>query len=627
MSTGPNPDNRGLFKRLTDALFDDVAHQQPADAAAAPDATDAPAAKRPRGGHRDLAHGAFQARIAELIEQGAPAIASKIQLVDLDAIKAELGERWQVIGDKVREVTERTIRRRLAPEDAYVAFDGDSYLLVFANLTEPQARIKAMAISNEIRQRMTGDFNLVERYWVRAFVADLAGTDVEGEPELAALSALLGAKPEVVPGRGAEPVSWSPALPASAGPAPDQTTMVQARFEARVGQLALELSRGSAGKLQLLQLDHIRAELGERWPRAIERVREVAEQVLTRRLDPIDVFAPVDAGSYLILFASLDEDEARLMVAALAREIRDRLLGELGPVVEPEVAAFVAPIGAIVRAGASAPPLDEIDRALSQLENVAPPRDTAKQAELRPRLGEVSVNYRPTLHAKRGMISVFGAQALRLLADGAIRRGTAAYPVNDPPVSFEIDRGVLQQALKDVRRMVRRHERALVCVPLRLQSLIDHSSGQMVDLLRVQRPAVRRHVVIEVAGLLPDAPTARLSEAITAIQPFCRALIVSVPPSFGEFERAARLGLSAVGIELEQTMPPGLTRERVLALLGAFTRGAHAHGMTAHLWSIADAAMLEAGRDAGFDFLNGPALAADISRPHAMRIYTGPAGA
>jgi hypothetical protein len=260
-----------------------------------------------------------------------------------------------------------------------------------------------------------------------------------------------------------------------------------------------------------------------------------------------------------------------------------------------------------------APPLAEIDRVLSEREDVAPPRDTAKQAELRPRLGEISVSYRPTLHVKRAMISVFGARAMRLDADDAIHRGAAAYPAHDPPVAFEIDRAVLQRALKDLRRLVRRSERALVTVPLRLQSLTDHSSGQMVDLCRAQRPAVRRHLVIEISGLLPDAPTARLGEAVAAIQPFCRALMISVPPSFTEFERVARLGVASIGIDLVEPTP-----ERLLPALAGFVRGAQAHGMTAYLHGIADPALLEAGRAAGFDFLNGPAVAAEIVRPLPM---------
>jgi hypothetical protein len=614
-------DKRGLFKRLTDALFDDVAHQ-PVVAEAQPNRAAAPnpAAHPSSTSRRELAHAIFQGRVAELLEQGHTAVVGKMQFVDLDAIKAELGERWQIIADKVREVTERTIQRRLAPTDAYVAFDGDSYLLVFADLTEPQARIKAMAIANEIRQRMTGDFNLVERYWVRAFVADLAKAGADGATELAVLSDRLGAGTELVFSRTAGPSVWEAAgraAPIQSPRAPEQTAAAQARFEARLANISLDARRGTAGKLQLLQLDHIRAELGARWPAVAERVRDIAEQILTRRLAPIDVFAPLDEGSYLILFAALTEDEARLTVAALAREIRDRLLGELGPAVT-EVGAFVAPLTGLLAAIPHPPTVAEIDRVLSQQEDIAPPPDTAQQAELRERLGEVNVSYRPTLHVKRDMISVFGAQAMRLDGNAAIHRGIAAYPPNDPPVGFEIDRAVLQHALKDVRRLVRRTERALVTVPLRLQSLIDHSSGQMVDLCRAQRPMVRRHLVIEISDLLADAPLARLSEAIAAIQPFCRALVIGVPSSFAEFERAARLGLASVGIDLEQPAPPGLTRERLLAALARFSGGAQAEGLSAFLHGIPDREILDAGRAAGFDFLNGPALAPEIARPVAM---------
>ncbi|HUA52906.1 MAG TPA: hypothetical protein VMB81_12130 [Candidatus Sulfotelmatobacter sp.] len=614
------PDRRGLFKRLAEALFDDVLHRTPA----APDSVPEPAPPR-SDKRREIAHAAFQGRIAELLEQGHLAVAGKLQFVDLEAIKAELGERWQVIADKVREVTQRTIERRLAPGDAYVAFDDDSYLLLFANLNEAQARIKATAIAMEIRQRMTGDFNLVERYWVRTFIADLANAAndrpvSDASSALAALSARLSATQELTTARAvsSEVPSWDQparAVTAPQGWTPDQTAAAQARFESRVGEVARRLGRGATGKLQLLQLDNLHAEFGERWDAIADRVRTITEQVLRTWLAPIDVFAPLDDHAYLILFADLVEDEARLKVAAIAREIRDRLLGALGPLPEPTVEAFVAPVSAVVRSRIESPTMETINRALAEADDVAPARDTAAQAELRPRLGEVSVTYRPTLYTRSRMVSVFGAQAMRLAASGTILRGVAAYPTNDPPVAFEIDRAVLQRALKDGRRLVRRSERALVTVPLRLQSLIDHSAGQLVDLCRGQRPAVRRLIVIEIAGLLADAPTARLGEAIEAVRPFCRALTISVPPPFTEFERAARLGVTSIGIELGSSEAP---MPSLTARLAGFAESAHAQGLTAHLHGIADPMLLEAAHAAGFDYLNGPAIAAEVVRPVAM---------
>jgi EAL domain len=214
---------------------------------------------------------------------------------------------------------------------------------------------------------------------------------------------------------------------------------------------------------------------------------------------------------------------------------------------------------------------------------------------------------------------VFGAQAMRLDADGTIRRGRAAYPANDPPVAFEVDRAVLQHALKGARRLVRRDERALVTVPLRRQSLLDHSAGQIVDLLRAQRPAVRRLVVIEVTELLAEAPTARLGEAIAPLQPFCRSIIASVPPGFVEVERAARLGLASVGLDLADT-----AADATIAQLAGFATGAHAQGMTAHIQGIPDRATFEAARAAGFDFLNSPAVIAEAVRPVAMHPFAEP---
>jgi hypothetical protein len=45
--------------------------------------------------------------------------------------------------------------------------------------------------------------------------------------------------------------------------------------------------------------------------------------------------------------------------------------------------------------------------------------------------------------------------------------------------------------------------------------------------------------------------------------------------------------------------------------------------MTAHLHGIADATLARAAQVAGFDYLNGPAVAAEVVRPVAM--YPDPA--
>src|SRR5260221_9398747 len=96
------PDKCGLFKRLTEALFEDV--EQGADAAATPAAgRHAPA----RANRHDVAHAQFQSRIDALLLTGKPAVAGKIQFVDIDAIRAELGDRWTEIPDKAHEITQR----------------------------------------------------------------------------------------------------------------------------------------------------------------------------------------------------------------------------------------------------------------------------------------------------------------------------------------------------------------------------------------------------------------------------------------------------------------------------------------------------------------------------------------
>ena len=99
-----------------------------------------------------------------------------------------------------------------------------------------------------------------------------------------------------------------------------------------------------AGKIKLIGLDEVKEVLGSRWAAVAARAMATAEHVIRRRCGERDTWSRMADGGFLICFAETTEEEAAFRAAALAREIRTRLVGDG----ETEETANVSAIAAAV---------------------------------------------------------------------------------------------------------------------------------------------------------------------------------------------------------------------------------------------------------------------------------------
>ena len=83
-----------------------------------------------------------------------------------------------------------------------------------------------------------------------------------------------------------------------------------------------------AGQIQLVGLDEVKAALGPRWPAIAEKAMMTAEHIIAARLESGDVFTRTESQGFLIRFADGSEKQASSRAAKIAREIRERLIGQ-----------------------------------------------------------------------------------------------------------------------------------------------------------------------------------------------------------------------------------------------------------------------------------------------------------
>ena len=445
-----------------------------------------------------------------------------------------------------------------------------------------------------------------------------ATAEPEGEEAVAELdSAEAAAADLIVAEMGTPPPA---AAQSSSLRAPAALAAAQAAFEVRLQRIIADNPKATAGKLQLLDLESLKEAVGERWQEVAERAAGIAEQVISHRLAASDVFAPHEETGFIMLFAELNEQQAKLKSAAIAREIRERLVGELGGEDKAWTKAFVCKLPEVA-AGATLA-IADLDQALGKAPDIAPPPAThSTDPELRKRVGEIGIIFRPTLFQPRKLLSIYDCRAQRLDAADRLHVGAHAYARGDAPMVFEIDREVLTMAVRQLRGMAEMNPAPLVQVMLHVGSLLAISGGQLVDVCHNLPPPLRRHLVIELAGLgSTKGLFPRIAEAVKQVQPFCRAVIARVWPGITDVERFARYGFVSIGIDLDDPdirANPGMLKMDILPL----ARLAHAAKLQAYLYGTPSPELARAAAAAGFDYLNGGAIAAEVAQPAPVQAF------
>ena len=83
--------------------------------------------------------------------------ASKLHVLDLAALKSQMGARWARMADPMECFFEGAVRRNLGPGDTYSRQGELSYILMFRNLSPDEAQMKCRAIAEEVSEKLFGD--------------------------------------------------------------------------------------------------------------------------------------------------------------------------------------------------------------------------------------------------------------------------------------------------------------------------------------------------------------------------------------------------------------------------------------------------------------------------------------
>jgi len=91
---------------------------------------------------------AFVDQIRRMLERAPSLHASRLNIIGLKHVKERLGPSWRHVADRANRIARNVIERHLGPGDIYATSGDDSYITVFARLSELEARVKCYLIGN-----------------------------------------------------------------------------------------------------------------------------------------------------------------------------------------------------------------------------------------------------------------------------------------------------------------------------------------------------------------------------------------------------------------------------------------------------------------------------------------------
>ena len=352
--------------------------------------------------------------------------------------------------------------------------------------------------------------------------------------------------------------------------------LAQAAAGARVDRIAsagaqdtLERIQSSAllgtGAVNMIGLDAIRRQLGDRWPAKRARVWEHVELELQRKLGPADLAVRVDDINYLIAAPSAQGFAAQALCLSVLQDVLKFFLGEIKTgdiairtVTELSGGAIVsAPVdlARLPRPGDPPPPepvapASEIAPAAPDalVEHSAPLKDWKPPLAGRTSVIELGLPKKPPFDLKLSVGPVWNLRR-NLITSFLIERSGAPEKA-EPAELAEIDLATFAYAATLLEEHEQQGGPFTLHVPVNFSSLAAQSSRiRLVKLTQSVREAMRASVLLEICGLDAGVPPSRLIEVAGLVRSLCAGILGRVRPSRSALAAVKGCGLRALVIE------------------------------------------------------------------------------
>ena len=558
-----------------------------------------PPAPPPPPAATTLAQG-YESRLTATMAENGSAVSCRMQLVNLDKIAESFGARWPKMEKKVHSIIERILARRLSPADFYVRKGESDYYFLFSGLSEADAKIKCILLSSEIITSLMGDEagkEVLAGLEIKSVALQINGPANGAATTLDALDQLLSRKqgedvladPAPDPGMAAK-TQLKDILPLfeaidrdikrwrQAPPAPGERAEVVARLD------------GVARLLQ--QIGQAFANLPSENP-----VPDGASGAAT--LPAGEQQADAAVWKYMALpgKASPEWQLFHVLPGLIARTLAK---------VEEELKHQTELLGLDVPLGVPSQGPEAESRAPERL-----PFDWNE--------AKVVFSYLPMWQISKKVINSYLCQL-------ALKDNEEIHPIEvlfdediDEVVIASLDRLVLREALKSISVLLKSNRRNNIVVPVHFATLASSRARRgYLGVLTLVRPEHRPYLIWELSYPHIGISNTPILQAVSLLRPYGRRILLRVCLDYRYFNDLGMAGVYAAGADIPAT---GMAEATVIHKMEAFKARAEQAGIKAYLHGANSLSLATAAVCAGFDHIDGDAVARSIDGPEGIQSY------
>ncbi|MFN3075903.1 MAG: hypothetical protein ABT940_03290 [Alphaproteobacteria bacterium] len=407
--------------------------------------------------------------------------------------------------------------------------------------------------------------------------------------------------------------------------------------ERRVGALFNRNKEHMAGRVFLFDLSPVMKYLQANGMYVNAKCLYVAEQIVRKHMSDGDFFAQYRDHGFLVVFAYLSQDAARLKSAEIARTIVMRLTGGSGSSSLARASmVFSAEDGELQFT--DVPSVDEIGEALARDAGRKREDGAGKQGTGLPPgekvydwildapgkefvdkvLNRMSFQFMPMWSVHAGKIVNYVWHQSRTDEAGIVHHGYDA--VLDLSASKQL-RDLDLYSMDRFRARVVEYADVidyLITLPIHLETLSGMKGRQrFMALCGGFSHNLRHHLIFEVVGASDGVVASRLQEIIGIARPFCRTVLLRLPINFRHLPEIRNACLFGLGTDVtDRRREDGMEKA-----MSSFVAKTHNLGLKAYVTGIKSPDAAKTAAECGFDHIAGPVIAEAQVRPSGIRPY------
>jgi hypothetical protein len=396
------------------------------------------------------------------------------------------------------------------------------------------------------------------------------------------------------------------------------------------------------GCVNVVELDALKENAGERWPRIRDGVYARLESLLRSKLGPNDLFIRLGDTAYLVTMPTTDADDVSAICTRVAFDLHTSFLGECGLTqihvdavvggeddalilkrLPPSTVAVLAERVGIsdMLAGQDGAPNGRPHESgqghghangHAHHHGATGPKPAAGPAPSE--TVEVEHHFVPVWSVPNAAVTTFGCEPKAIRIAG--RPVNVATSVLESKERLFIEMSVLQRSIAQLAYAQKSGHRFLLNLPLSFD-VFGSPAGRMevLSAFREMSRDYRALINFVISNVPLGVGQTALANMVTALNPFGRGVAATIHPQTRTFTGYQGIGLKAVGYNLTEFPARGAFGSEDAERLSQFARR---NTLGTFLYGVHDKNTLKFAQDAGIQYLCGPAVAPSTDEPRGM---------